>query len=153
MDFRGELEIGEHQIHAKRNPDLRHHGVSAGAQECLDFQVLLNPLEEQLDLPALFVASGNGVRRETEVITQKDISPSGVRIPVNDATQPRQWFAARLGAGQLDALIADQTLRFVDRTTLHDTVASIALLAADKENPLICQGRLTAVVVIALVDQ
>ncbi len=37
------------------DPDLRLHGVLAGAIEGLDAEVLLGPLEEQLHLPAAFV--------------------------------------------------------------------------------------------------
>ena len=44
-------------------PDLRLHSVLAVAQEVLDAQVLLDPLEEQLDLPATLVERTNGERR------------------------------------------------------------------------------------------
>ena len=50
---------GDQHIGANRNPDLRLHGVLAGAQKRLDAQVLLDPFEEQLDLPTLPVELGN----------------------------------------------------------------------------------------------
>lgn len=47
-------------------PDLRLHRVLAGAQKALGAQVLLDPLEEQVDLPlvlysAAIVRAGNAV--------------------------------------------------------------------------------------------
>jgi len=41
--------------------------------EGFDFQVLLDPFEEQLDLQAFFVDRGNRLGRQTEVIGQEDI--------------------------------------------------------------------------------
>jgi len=40
------LDDGHQHIDADRNPDLRLHGILAGAVERFDSQVLLDPLEE-----------------------------------------------------------------------------------------------------------
>ena len=53
-------------------PHLRLHGVLAVAQEMLDPQVLLDPLEEQLDLPAALVERTDGQRRQDRVVGQED---------------------------------------------------------------------------------
>ena len=52
-------------------PDLRLHGILAVADEALDLQMLLDPLEEQFDLPAALVQSGNGQRRQDGVVGQE----------------------------------------------------------------------------------
>ena len=62
---------GDQHIGAHRNPDLRLHCVLAGAQKRLDAQVLLDPFEEQLDLPALTVQVGNEFWLQGEVVGQK----------------------------------------------------------------------------------
>ena len=49
------LDDGDQQVGGHGAPDLRLHCVLAGAQETLDAQVLLDPLEEQLDLPTALV--------------------------------------------------------------------------------------------------
>ena len=49
------LHDSDQHVCADGDPDLRLHGVLAGAQKCLDAQVLLDPLEEQL--------SGKGLAR------------------------------------------------------------------------------------------
>lgn len=46
-------------INRDRDPDLGLHSVLAGAEEGLDPQVLLDPFEEQSDLPAGFVDLGD----------------------------------------------------------------------------------------------
>jgi hypothetical protein len=46
------LEDGEEGVGGYGIPALRLHGVLARAEEGLDSQVLLDPLEEQFDLPA-----------------------------------------------------------------------------------------------------
>ena len=48
--------------------DLDFHGVFADAEEVFDFEVLLDPFEEQLDLPALFVERGDLFGRGLEVV-------------------------------------------------------------------------------------
>ena len=62
---------GDQHIGSDGAPDLRLHGVLAVADETLDAQVLLDPLEEQLDLPAALVQRGNGQRRQRCVVGQK----------------------------------------------------------------------------------
>ena len=50
---------GDQQVGGYGYPDLRLDGVLAGAEEHLDTQMLLDPLEEQLYLPALAIQVGN----------------------------------------------------------------------------------------------
>ena len=52
------LRNGDQQVGRYRNPDLPLDGVLAGAQKNLDAQVLLDPFEEQLHLPALALQIG-----------------------------------------------------------------------------------------------
>ena len=57
-DFVGRLsqsvplpEPMDHHIHHHRDPQLRLDGVGGRAEERLDVQMLLHPLEQQFDLP------------------------------------------------------------------------------------------------------
>ena len=52
-------------------PDLRLHRVLARAQKTLDMQMLFDPLEEQLHLPATLVQRGNGQWRQCRIVSQK----------------------------------------------------------------------------------
>ena len=50
---------GDQYVARHSAPDLRLDRVLAVAQEFLDSEVLLDPLEEQFDLPAILVKRGN----------------------------------------------------------------------------------------------
>src|SRR5438045_4648593 len=58
------LDDRDQDINGHRDPDLSSHGVLGGAEETLDPKVLLDPLEEQLDLPTALVQSADGQRRK-----------------------------------------------------------------------------------------
>src|SRR5271169_3017032 len=51
------------EIDADRDPDLRLDGVDGVAEEMLDRQILLDPLEKGLDLPTLAINFCDGERR------------------------------------------------------------------------------------------
>jgi hypothetical protein len=57
-----EFVEGQEQQRDERNPDFSEHDDSARAKEGLDLQVLPDPFEEKLDLPArmINVADGSG---------------------------------------------------------------------------------------------
>ena len=65
---------GNQHVGAYGRPDLSLHGVLACAEKVLDAQVLLDPLEEEFDLPAVFVEGCDGGGRKTGVVGQKDQS-------------------------------------------------------------------------------
>ena len=74
------IETGDKEVNADSNPDLGAHGVSAGAIECFDAQVLLDPFEEEFDLPPALIDGGDLNCRELEVVGQKDETLSRFRI-------------------------------------------------------------------------
>ena len=49
------FDVREQQIIAHRHPYLSHHSILAGPEEGFDLQVLLDPLEEQLNLPPSYI--------------------------------------------------------------------------------------------------
>ena len=67
--------------------DLGLHGMLARAIERLDPQVLLDPFEEQLDLPAAPVDLGNCKCGQSEVVGQKGEPLLGNGVSVADAAQ------------------------------------------------------------------
>ena len=99
-----ELQMCQQQIGNHRDPELRENRVERAAEEALDLQVLLDPLEKQLDLPALSVDLGNGAGGGFEVVGDKDQVFSGRRISIADAAQD-QAQGASLPAVQNDGLV------------------------------------------------
>ncbi len=67
-----QLQVAQDQHGDQGRPDLHFHRVGAGAHQGLDREILLEGLEEQFDLPAVFVDLGNGGGPERELIGQKD---------------------------------------------------------------------------------
>ena len=65
------LGNGDQHVSADRNPNLRLDRVLGGSKKRLDPQVLLDPLEEQLDLPALTVKVRDQPGFEGKVVGQK----------------------------------------------------------------------------------
>ncbi len=66
------LDNGNQHIGRRGAPGLRLDGVLAVAQEFLDSQVLLEPFEEQFDLPAIFFVKGsNSQRWQGKIVGQK----------------------------------------------------------------------------------
>ena len=51
---------GDEHLSGHDPPDLRLHRVFARTQKSYEAQVLFDPFEEQLRLPAAFVQGGNG---------------------------------------------------------------------------------------------
>jgi hypothetical protein len=64
---------------------LRFYCVFAGPVESLDAQVLLDPFEEQLDLPAALIESADGSGGKGELVGEKDELLAGVRVPEADS--------------------------------------------------------------------
>lgn len=81
------LDDGDEHVGGDGAPDLCLHGVLAGAQESLDTQVLLDPFEEQLDLPATFVERGNRQGGQRRVVGQKDQRLARFGVFESDAPQ------------------------------------------------------------------
>ena len=103
------------------------------APKGFDVQVLLDPFEKQLHLPTLFVEHcnifcadikriGNICKRAFEFI--------GV---VHDSTQSARIFLFGLISGKFDSLIADNSVRTLDKVfSVNDLILKLAFLADDK---------------------
>ena len=77
------FDDGNQYIDRDGDPDLSLHGIVAGAIKGLDAKVLLDPLEEQFDLPATSIQLSDGQRRQGKIVGQKNQSLVGLLIEVN----------------------------------------------------------------------
>ena len=98
-------------------PDLGLDGVLGGAEEAFDLEVLLDPFEEQLDLPAAFVKLGDGERRHGEVVGQEGQGLAGFRIVEFDAAELIGVARGRTDARGNDCLIAPEPGSHADLRT------------------------------------
>ena len=129
------LHDGDQHVGADRDPDLRLHGVLAGAQKCLDAQVLLDPLEEQLDLPALPVQLGDQSGGQGKVVGQECDALAGFLVPHHDAAQDGRIVLARIEHRQHTGLIAqDVGAGAIHRVRVAPLELGIALGTGDEES-------------------
>src|SRR3970040_300066 len=95
--------------------------------------MLLDPFEEQLDLPPASIKLGDGDGRQREVVGQEYQSLSGFGILETNAAQGRAEVLARVEAGQNDGLIADQSGAPVDGMRIAALGLEIGLGSRHKE--------------------
>src|SRR5439155_14894310 len=127
------LDDGDEHVDRNCAPDLSLDGVLGSSEERLDTKMLLDPFEEEFDLPAAFVQLGNDQRGQVEVVGQKDEPLVGLRIAVMNA-------ANRIGIqlrGQRpvehDGLIAAKTRCRVDGARLATSKVEVLLGARYEE--------------------
>gem|GEM_PF-1961376 len=116
-------------------PDLRLHRILAGAEKLLDAQVLLDPLEEQFDLPPAFVKRGDGECGQCCVVGQKHQRLARLGVFEPNAPQVLGVMLAGVKTIQHDALIADHARGPVDSGRVHTAGVHTALGARDEEGP------------------
>src|SRR5688572_1947900 len=62
---------GYEDVDGDCNPHLSLHGVLRGTEECFDSQMLLDPFEEQFDLPATATERRDVCGAEIEMVGEK----------------------------------------------------------------------------------
>jgi len=100
-------------------PHLRLHCVLAVAQEMFDAQVLLDPLEEQLDLPPALVQRADGQCRQRRVVCQEDQRLARLGVLESNAPQMLGILLGRIVAVEHRALVAEHTRGAVGGRRLH----------------------------------
>lgn len=134
VDLEGLFENGHKQVGAHGDPDLCLDGVVAGAEEGLDAQVLLDPFEEQLDLPSALVNACHSQCWQGEVVREKDQILAGFGIEEADLSQWGGVFELGAPSAQTDGLVAAKTGRLGHLARLRDVVVKVALGSNNKES-------------------
>lgn len=87
----------DQQICAQRNPDFRLYDVDRNAEEVLHRQVLIQPLEEQFNLPKVPLDCSNRQRRHAKQVVVEDQMPSFLRVTNRYSAQSSGWLVFDLG--------------------------------------------------------
>jgi hypothetical protein len=93
------FENGDQEINGDGDPNLDLNAVGRSTEEAFDAQVLLDPFEEELDLPSAAINLSNGQRRQKEVVCEEDESFVDVQGVIADATQWGRITLRRDGTG------------------------------------------------------
>ncbi len=126
------LNDGNQHVGGHGAPDLRLHCVLARAQKLLDAQVLLDPFEEQLDLPPALVQSGNGKLCQAGVVGQEDQGLLGLGVFEPDTPQVLGVVFGGIMPIQRDGLIADYAAALVHLDREYAPGVHMAFGAGDK---------------------
>ena len=132
-------------------PDLRLHRVLAVADETFDAQMLLDPLEEQFDLPAAFVERGDSQCGQGGIVGQEHQRLAGLRIFETDAPQLLGIILRDVVSIQDDALIADDACASVCRTRIHPVRIHASLGSSHEECSSLMQREQTTEVQVAAI--
>jgi len=129
------FQNGDEQINGDGAPDLGAHGVGAGAIKGFDAQMLLDPFEEQFDLPPVPIQLSDGQRRHGEVVGQEDEGFAGLGIAIADASQRVGIIVLSLPAGHHDGLVETQSGKFVHGPGVTARAAKVCLARVTKKAP------------------
>src|ERR1044072_6661311 len=106
LDVETLADDGDQHIGGHGNPDLSLDGILRCPEEALDAQMLFDPFEEQLDLPAALEERTDTQGRDAEVIGEKDVGLFALQIVVANAPQSFRIVCVRTLECQFDSLIA-----------------------------------------------
>ena len=101
--------------------------------------MLLDPLEEQLHLPATLVQRAHGQRRQRQVVGQEHQAPP-VRDRDIDAAQPLGIALLGVEHREFDQLIADQPGAAIHGLGEHALELGVGLGASDEEAAGLMRG-------------
>jgi len=102
--------------------------------------MLLDPPEEELDLPALLVQQGDAFRGKGKIVGEEDQVLSRFRVDIPDATQFVGVMLRRVDPREDDGLIGPHPGRFVDGSGIQPAVAQILLGPDDEEGRAVREG-------------
>src|SRR6185437_8332536 len=110
VEIQGEMkpfaDDGHEQIAADGDPHLGFDGVLRGAVKGFDPQMLLDPFEEQFNMPATTIQFSDDVSRKSEVVGEEHQPLFPLGVPKADTTQ-LSWIAfSGVEPLQRDGLIA-----------------------------------------------
>ena len=116
------------------NMDLNTYRIVALSPERLDLEVLLDPFEEQLDLPPVFIKEGNVFGCKVEVVRVVSERTMQIRSIVDDTPDFARVLLFVLLLREDNGLITqDVVLSFKNVFTGNDFIFRALLLADDKE--------------------
>jgi len=128
------FQNGDEQVNGDGGPDLSAHRVWRGAVEGFDAQMLLDPFEEEFDLPTSTIELGDGQRRDGEVVGQEDQCFARFRIAIADAAHGDGIIVLGVQPGEHHGLVETQAGGFVHGAGATPCAAEVMFGAGDEES-------------------
>ena len=111
VDIQFLLDDRHKHVNADSDPDLDLHGVDGRTVECLDPKVLLDPFEEQFDLPSAFVQLCDRQGGEYEIVGDKNQQSFGFHVEVAYPSKRNRIILRRFWTFENDCLVGTQSCR------------------------------------------
>lgn len=125
-------------IGANGYPDLRVDSVLGCPEEGIDVQMLLDPFEEKLNLPAFAVQFRNSQRVfNRKVVGQEVIDFPRLKVLIRNESECIGILPCGVISGKADGLVGENTGAFVNRSVLNDLVGHVVPGAGDEVSPLL----------------
>ena len=131
------LRNDEQQIVANGYPYLRVDGVTGRSIEVLDVQVLLNPFEEQLNLPPLPIKFRDSKGINGEVVGNEAIDLSVSKVFIDNKSKVVRILAGGLIPRQAYRFIGNQTGLRIHLSRLDNRILHIVLGSSHKPGVLL----------------
>jgi len=128
------FQNSDEQVNGDGAPDLGAHRVGRRAVKGFDAQMLLDPFEEEFDLPASAIELGDGQRRDGKIVGQEDQHLAGFGIAITDASQRGGIIVLGIQAGHHDGLVEAQSGGFVHGPRVTAGAAEVLFGAGDEES-------------------
>ena len=128
------FQDGDQKVNADGDPYLGFDCVGRCPVKGFDSQMLLDPAEEKLHLPALFVNIGDGYGRNGKDIGKVDKTLLGVQIYVGHPAQGLRVGSSGFLGRKNNALIGTKPQRFVHFLRIEAAAPKIALGANHEES-------------------
>ena len=133
------FQNGDEQINGDGTPDLGAHRVGAGAIKGFAAQRLLDPFEEQFDLPSAPIQLRDGQRRHGEVVGQEDEGFARGGIAIANAAERVGIILLRRQAGQDHGLVEAQAGGFIHGPGVTAGATEVLSGACDEESAALMQ--------------
>jgi len=129
------FQNGDEQINGDGGPDLSAHRVGRRAVKGFDPQMLLDPFEEEFDLPAAPIELGDGQCRHGKVVGQEDQPLARFWITIADAAHGDGIIVLGVQAGEHHGLVEAQAGGFVHGPGVTAGAAEVLFGTGDEESP------------------
>jgi hypothetical protein len=128
------FDDGDEYVDAHGAPDLGLGGVFGDAEKGFDAQVLLDPFEEEFDLPASFVELGDAECGEGKVVGDEDVLLVSFEVAVDDSAHGFGVIVLQINACQDNGLVAQYSRAFVDGIRVASLKFEVGFGACDEES-------------------
>lgn len=135
VNFEVMLDNGNEAVSDDGDVYLDADGIFRLAPKSLDLKMLLDPLEEQLHLPPIFVKEGNVLGTEHEVVRVVDKAALQLRCIIDNPPERTRVFLLVLLLGEADALVSENVVGTVKHVfPIDNLVCGLAFLPDDEES-------------------